>query len=47
MFEVVFSNDLDASKKSSLLLSISDGMYKDAIVVDKEINWFSTCLRMY
>ena len=47
MFEVVFSNDLDASKKSSFLLSISDGMYKDAIVVDKEINWFSTCLRMY
>lgn len=47
MFEVVFNSDLDASKKSSLLLSISDGMYKDAIVVDKEINWFSTCLRMY
>lgn len=47
MFEVVFKSDLQQNKKSSVLLSISDGMYKDAIVVDKEINWFSTCLKLY
>ena len=47
MFEVVFRSNLEQTKKSSVLLSLSDGMYKDAIVVDKEINWFSTCLRLY
>ena len=47
MFEVVFHSDIEQTKKSSSLLTISDGMYKDAIVVDKEINWFSTCLRLY
>lgn len=47
MFEVIFKQDLDQNKKSSILLSLSDGMYKDAIVIDKEINWFSTCLRLY
>lgn len=43
MFEVAFNNNLDAK----VLLTISEGMYKDAIVIDKEINWFSTCLQLY
>jgi replication factor C small subunit len=43
MFEVLFENDSNANN----LLVISEGMYKDAIVVDKEINWFSTCLKLY
>jgi DNA polymerase III delta prime subunit len=47
MFEVIFDLEIDQNKKSSLLLAISEGMYKDAIVVDKEINWFSTCLKIY
>ena len=47
MFEVMFKSELEQTKKSSILLILSDGMYKDSIVVDKEINWFSTCLRMY
>ena len=47
MFEVIFKSDTDSSKKSSQLLILSEGMYKDAIVVDKEINWFSTCLRLF
>jgi DNA polymerase III delta prime subunit len=42
MFEVMFETDSDANN----LLIISEGMYKDAIVIDKEINWFSTCLRL-
>jgi DNA polymerase III delta prime subunit len=43
MFEVMFELDADANT----LLVISEGMYKDAIVIDKEINWFSTCLKLY
>ena len=47
MFEVVF-NDTTITKEqqSNYLLILSEGMYKDAIVVDKEINWFSTYLRL-
>jgi hypothetical protein len=43
MFEVLFESDSNANN----LLIISEGMYKDAIVIDKEINWFSTCLKLY
>jgi replication factor C small subunit len=43
MFEVLFEKDSDANR----LLIVSEGMYKDAIVTDKEINWFSTCLKLY
>jgi DNA polymerase III delta prime subunit len=43
MFEVMFESDSNANS----LLVISEGMYKDAIVIDKEINWFSTCLKLY
>jgi DNA polymerase III delta prime subunit len=43
MFEVMFESDTNANN----LLIISEGMYKDAIVIDKEINWFSTCLKLY
>jgi DNA polymerase III delta prime subunit len=43
MFEVMFESDTDVNN----LLIISEGMYKDAIVIDKEINWFSTCLKLY
>jgi replication factor C small subunit len=48
MFEVVFNDtSLTQDVQSNYLLILSEGMYKDAIVVDKEINWFSTCLRLY
>jgi replication factor C small subunit len=43
MFEVLFETNTNANS----LLVISEGMYKDAIVIDKEINWFSTCLKLY
>jgi DNA polymerase III delta prime subunit len=43
MFEVMFESGADANS----LLITSEGMYKDAIVTDKEINWFSTCLKLY
>ena len=48
MFEVIFGDSTLASElQSKYLLTISEGMYKDAIVIDKEINWFSTCLSLY
>jgi len=43
MFEVIYGTDDNVNN----LLIVSEGMYKDAIVVDKEINWFSTCLKLY
>lgn len=48
MFESYFANnELPKESKSNTLIALADGMYKDAIVVDKEINWFSTCLKLY
>lgn len=46
MFEVFFNTDIESAKKSALLLYISEAMYKDALVIDKEINWFSCCLKI-
>jgi replication factor C small subunit len=43
MFEVLFETNVPSNK----LLIVSEGMYKDAIVIDKEINWFSVCLQLY
>jgi replication factor C small subunit len=43
MFEVLFQTDNNTNN----LLIVSEGMYKDSIVIDKEINWFSTCLKLY
>lgn len=47
MFEVVFKHEMNTTQKSSWMLVLSEAMYKDAIVIDKEINWFSSCLRLY
>ena len=48
MFECVYEDkDVEQEEKSSKLLTISEGMYKDSIVIDKEINWFSTCIKLY
>jgi DNA polymerase III delta prime subunit len=50
MFEAIYNinnpDQLSQDQKSYMLLQISDAMYKDAIVIDKEINWFSCCLRL-
>jgi replication factor C small subunit len=45
MFEAVY-NHTTINDKSSILLNISEAMYRDSIVVDKEINWFSSCLKI-
>jgi replication factor C small subunit len=42
MFEALFTTN----ENSNTLLTVSEYMYKDAIVVDKEINWFSCCINL-
>jgi len=44
MFEVVYS--MNETINSDVLILISDYMYKDSIVIDKEINWFSCCINL-
>jgi len=46
MFEVVFQSKISEDIKTNNLLIISEHMYKDSIVLDKEINWFSCCLKL-
>lgn len=47
MFELIFNdNAIEQSIKCNYLLTVSDAMYKDSIVIDKEINWFSCCLKI-
>jgi len=46
MFECVYNQTLESTKKGALLLCVSEAMYKDSVVVDKEINWFSCCLKI-
>lgn len=44
LFEEVFKQDL--TNKNDILLLISETMYKDNFVIDKEINFFSLCLKL-
>jgi DNA polymerase III delta prime subunit len=46
LFECVYESELDSHRKMDLLSIISDGMEKDAFVVDKEINCFSTIISL-
>lgn len=47
MFDVFYTDqEIDNEEKANLLLVLSDAMYKDAIVIDKEINWFAACIRL-
>lgn len=46
MFEEIYNSDIDYEQKSNLLLIISNGMEKDSMVIDKEINYFSTVLSL-
>lgn len=47
MFECIFNNnELTQDIKTQQLLTISEYMYRDALVTDKEINWFSCYLKL-
>jgi len=46
IFEEFFNSELNYDLKSDLLLRLAEGMEKDAFVIDKEINFFSTMLSL-
>jgi DNA polymerase III delta prime subunit len=47
LFETVFKSELPYEKKTECLLIISKSMHSDAFVVDKEINCFSSLIRLH
>lgn len=46
VFEEIFNSELNYDQKSSLLLIAADSMADDAVVIDKEINFFAALLKM-
>jgi DNA polymerase III delta prime subunit len=46
LFEVVFNSDLEQNKKASMMLIITEAMYRHNIVMDQEINAFSAIIQM-
>jgi len=47
LFEVVHENDTtEGNKKRTILLLISEALYYDRMVLDKEINFYSTCIKI-
>jgi replication factor C small subunit len=46
LFENVYSSDLDMNKKKTIILIISEALYYNQIVLDKEINYFATCIKI-
>ena len=46
MFEIYFSKKMDSSLKATKLLEISEALYRDSLVIDKEINWFTCVLKL-
>ena len=47
LFEIVYSSELNESKKTNCMLAIAKGLESDAFVVDKEINCFATVINVY
>lgn len=48
LFEAVFENqELTSEQKTSCMLILSESLYKDAIVIDKEINCFAGIISLY
>lgn len=46
LFEEFFNSDLDIAKKRLILIIISEGLYLHQMVLDKEINYFSTMIKI-
>lgn len=46
LFENTYASDLELNKKRSILLMISEALYYNQIVLDKEINYFATCIKI-
>jgi len=46
LFDVVFNCDLSVDIKKNMLILVADGLYNHQIVLDKEINFFATCIKL-
>lgn len=46
IFEHVYASDIELSKKRNILLTISEAMRDNSIVLDKEINFFALCIKI-
>ena len=46
LFECIFHSDLESTKKANCLLIVSESMYADAFVIDKEINTFAMLIKL-
>lgn len=47
LFNVIFDCDWAEDKKRLAMLTVSEGLYRNAFVMDKEINCFATILNLY
>jgi DNA polymerase III delta prime subunit len=46
LFDLIYSGDLHIDKKKMSMLMIAEGMHNHAIVLDKEINFMATMLKL-
>jgi replication factor C small subunit len=46
LFEAIFNSDLPQDKKASMMLVITEAMYRHSIVMDQEINCFGAIIQM-
>jgi hypothetical protein len=47
IFDEIYKSKLDDDTKRLFMIELSDGMYRHESVMDKEINAYSTLLRLY
>ena len=46
LFEIIYQSDVPYESKTNLLLIVSKGMELDSIIIDKEINFFTTLINL-
>lgn len=46
LFDIVFNCELDTEIKKNMLVIIAEGLYNHQIVLDKEVNYFATCIKL-
>ena len=46
LFEIIYQSDVPYDAKTNLLLIVSKGMELDSVLIDKEINFFTTLINL-
>ena len=46
LFEIIYQSDVPYESKTNLLLIVSKGMELDSVIIDKEINFFTTLINL-